>query len=61
MRLSMVPVLIRLVHISRQFLNLQIVETLVHQKVDSNYFVELVHSETTNCFEDAEEDCAEDG
>ena len=49
----------RLVDISRQLLDLQIVEALMHKKVNSDDFVKLIDSEPPNRFENAEENCTE--
>ena len=49
----------RLVDISRQLLNLQVVEALMHKKVNSDHLVKLIHSQPPDRFENAEEDRAE--
>ena len=51
----------RLVDVSRQLLNLQVVEALMHEQVNSDNFVKLIHAQTPDSFENAEEDCAENG
>ena len=49
-----------LVDLSRQLLDLQIVEALMHEQINAAHFVELVDTQTANRFEDPEEDHAED-
>ena len=49
-----------LVDIAGELLDLEVVEALVHQEVDSDHLVELVDTQSANRFEDPEEDHAED-
>ena len=46
--------------VAAKFLDLEVVEALMHQKVNSDYFVELVDSQSANCLEYPEEDHAKD-
>ena len=57
----MMPILRCLVDVSRQFLNLQVIETLVHKKIDADDFVELIYPQAADSFENTEEYRAEDG
>ena len=46
--------------VTAKFLDLQVVEALMHQKVNSDYFVELVDSQSANRLEYPEEDHTKD-
>ena len=54
-----VAVIAVVVNVTTEFLNLQVIEALVHQQVDADHFVELVHAQTSNCLENAEENGTE--
>ena len=49
-----------LVNLTTQLLDLQIVEGLMHQQVDSDDLVELIDTQATNGFENTEENRTED-
>ncbi len=50
-----------LVNIARQLLNLEVIETLMHEQVDADNFIELVDSQAPNSLKNSEENDREDG
>lgn len=49
-----------LVDVTGEFLDLEVVEALMHEQVNTDDFVELIDAEPADCLENTEEYCAED-